>query len=69
MKDRDITDALVGIVGDFNAERPTHRATSQALSHAGLRSEWVPTPHPLLAGFADAVGAAAAGLLERKRRE
>ena len=43
MKASDTTRALVGIVGDFNPERPTHLATDQALVHAGLRSEWVPT--------------------------
>ncbi len=34
---------LVGIVGDFNAENPTHQATNAALAHVGLRGEWVPT--------------------------
>jgi len=34
---------LVGIVGDFAPLNPTHRATNEALGHAGLRSEWVPT--------------------------
>ncbi len=33
----------VGIVGDFDARRPTHPAITQALGHAGLDAEWVPT--------------------------
>jgi CTP synthase (UTP-ammonia lyase) len=34
---------LVGIVGDFNPQNHTHRATNEGLAHAGLRFEWVPT--------------------------
>jgi CTP synthase (UTP-ammonia lyase) len=34
---------LVGVVGDFDAANPTHQATNAALTHAGLRSEWVAT--------------------------
>ncbi len=33
----------VGIVGDFDARRSTHPATTQALAHVGLDAEWVPT--------------------------
>jgi CTP synthase (UTP-ammonia lyase) len=35
--------SLVGIVGDFNPRNTTHIATNDALTHAGLRFEWVPT--------------------------
>jgi len=34
---------LVGIVGDFNPRNATHVATNDALTHAGLGFEWVPT--------------------------
>ena len=34
---------LVGIVGDFNPENATHRATNEALDHAGVSFAWVPT--------------------------
>jgi CTP synthase (UTP-ammonia lyase) len=43
MNERDPARALVGIVGDFTPENPTHRATNQALADADLRFEWVPT--------------------------
>jgi len=33
----------VGVVGDFDARRSTHPATTQALAHVGLDAEWVPT--------------------------
>jgi CTP synthase (UTP-ammonia lyase) len=35
--------SLIGVVGDFNPHNPTHVATNEALSHVGLRFEWVPT--------------------------
>jgi CTP synthase (UTP-ammonia lyase) len=35
--------SLVAIVGDFDPQNHTHRATNEALGHAGLRFEWVPT--------------------------
>jgi CTP synthase (UTP-ammonia lyase) len=35
--------ALVGIVGDYNPQNPTHRATDAGLEHTGIRFEWVPT--------------------------
>jgi CTP synthase (UTP-ammonia lyase) len=34
---------VVGIVGDFDARRVSHVATNQALAHAGIDAEWVPT--------------------------
>ena len=43
MKAGNVKRALVGIIGDFNAQRPTHQATNQALAHVGIYSEWVPT--------------------------
>jgi CTP synthase (UTP-ammonia lyase) len=43
MRAREVTRPVVGIVGDFDARRPTHVATSQALAHAGIHAEWVPT--------------------------
>jgi CTP synthase (UTP-ammonia lyase) len=49
---------LVGIVGDFNPRNGTHIATNEALTHAGLRFEWVPTdavgrdPAARLGGYA-----------------
>ena len=43
MRAGDAINALVGIVGDFNLRNPTHQATNEALGHAGLRFEWVPT--------------------------
>jgi CTP synthase (UTP-ammonia lyase) len=48
------TRKLVGVVGDFNLRNETHVATNEALAHAGLRFEWVPT---------DAVGDDAAARL------
>jgi CTP synthase (UTP-ammonia lyase) len=47
---------LVGVVGDFNPRNTTHVATNEALTHAGLSFEWVPT---------DAVGDNAASRLGR----
>ena len=38
-----MSETTVGIVGDFDPARPSHAATGAALSHAGLRSQWVPT--------------------------
>jgi CTP synthase (UTP-ammonia lyase) len=35
--------ATIGVVGDFRPQEPTHQATNQALTHAGLSFEWVPT--------------------------
>lgn len=40
----------IGILGDFNADFPSHRATNDALQHAAhkldltVESDWVPTP-------------------------
>lgn len=34
---------LIGVVGDFAEGNPTHRFTNQALAHAGLDCDWVPT--------------------------
>jgi CTP synthase (UTP-ammonia lyase) len=40
----------IGILGDFNPEFPSHRATSASLQHAArklniqINSEWIPTP-------------------------
>lgn len=36
-------EARIGIVGDFNPQNRTHRATNDALGHLGLDFEWVPT--------------------------
>jgi CTP synthase (UTP-ammonia lyase) len=52
------TKRLVGVVGDFNPRNPTHIATDEALTHAGLLFEWVPTdavgddPATRLGGYA-----------------
>jgi CTP synthase (UTP-ammonia lyase) len=35
--------AAVAVVGDFDPRNRTHVATGDALGHAGLRFEWVPT--------------------------
>ena len=35
--------AVVGIVGDYNPNNDTHRATDRGLAHAGIGFEWVPT--------------------------
>jgi len=37
------TRPLVAVLGDFNPANATHRFTNDALAHAGLRYEWVPT--------------------------
>jgi CTP synthase (UTP-ammonia lyase) len=49
----------IGIVGDFAPGEFTHQATNQALTHARLAFEWVPTaevrprePAARLAGYA-----------------
>ena len=34
---------VVGIVGDYNSENQTHRATDNGLTHAAIPFEWVPT--------------------------
>jgi CTP synthase (UTP-ammonia lyase) len=34
---------MVGVVGDFDAGNVTHRMTTEALEHLGLRFGWVPT--------------------------
>jgi len=46
-----VSDAVrIGILGDFNADFRSHRATNDALQHAALKlgikveSEWLPTP-------------------------
>lgn len=46
-----MSDAVrIGILGDFNPEFPSHRATNDSLQHAArklgmeVRSEWIPTP-------------------------
>jgi CTP synthase (UTP-ammonia lyase) len=33
----------VGVVGDYDAQNPTHRFTNEALANLRLPSEWVPT--------------------------
>ena len=38
-----VSPAAIGIVGDFNAQNPTHRFTNEALDHLGLSFEWIPT--------------------------
>jgi CTP synthase (UTP-ammonia lyase) len=38
--------ARVAVVGDFDPANRTHRFTSEALEHVGLRFEWVPTDAP-----------------------
>ncbi len=37
------TRPLVAVVGDFDPTNATHRFTNDALAHAGLPYEWVPT--------------------------
>ena len=39
---------LIGVIGDLDLGNPTHRFTNEALGHAGVEWEWVPT---------DAIGA------------
>ncbi|HTU01981.1 MAG TPA: hypothetical protein VMG58_09205 [Candidatus Sulfotelmatobacter sp.] len=34
---------VVGVVGDYNPDNVTHRATDSGLMHAGIRFDWVPT--------------------------
>ena len=40
----------IGIIGEFDASRPSHRATNDALRHAASKSsvdlaiDWLPTP-------------------------
>ncbi len=50
--------ATVGVVGDFDPGKHTHRSTNEALKHAGLGVDWVPTteiepdrPEERLAGY------------------
>ncbi len=47
---------VIGVIGDFNPGNVTHRFTSAALDHVGLRFEWHAT---------DAVGDEPARSLER----
>jgi CTP synthase (UTP-ammonia lyase) len=50
--------AIVGVVGDFQPQNPTHRFTNAALEHLELAYEWVPTeqvptePTPRLSRYA-----------------
>ncbi len=56
--------STIAVVGDYGAERPTHRATQQALEHAvapPLRFEWLPSERA--AEMEDAELASYAGLL------
>jgi len=52
----------IGIVGDFNAENHTHRATNEALEHAAarqalpLRVKWLHTTSVLAAGGREQLG-------------
>lgn len=48
--------SLIGIVGDFDASNETHRLTNEALTHAGINYNWVPT---------EAIGGNPAGPLAR----
>jgi CTP synthase (UTP-ammonia lyase) len=49
MNDRTSYDIRIAIVGDFEAERPSHKATNEALRHAAERvtvavnADWIPT--------------------------
>ncbi len=53
-----MTPPSIGVIGDFNPSNPTHRFTSEALTHIGLDFVWVPTdaipddPRKTLASFA-----------------
>jgi CTP synthase (UTP-ammonia lyase) len=38
-----VSPAAIGVVGDFNAQNPTHRFTNEALGHLELAFEWIPT--------------------------
>jgi CTP synthase (UTP-ammonia lyase) len=58
------TESTIAVVGDYGAERPTHKATQQALEHAvqpPLRFEWLATE--LAEKMDDAELASYAGLL------
>jgi len=33
----------IAVVGDFNAQNATHRATNDAIAHLGLDADWVAT--------------------------
>lgn len=58
------TNSTIAVVGDYGAERPTHKATQQALEHAvrpPLRFEWLATD--AAAEMDDAELASYAGLL------
>jgi CTP synthase (UTP-ammonia lyase) len=60
----DARSTTIAVVGDYGAERPTHKATQQALEHAvqpPLRFEWLATE--AAAGMEDAELASFAGLL------
>ena len=58
------TNSTIAVVGDYGAERPTHKATQQALEHAvsaPLRFEWLATE--VVEQLDDAEIASYAGLL------
>ncbi|MGA9761150.1 MAG: gamma-glutamyl-gamma-aminobutyrate hydrolase family protein [Gaiellaceae bacterium] len=62
--DREARSKTIAVIGDYGAERPTHKATQQALEHAvrpPLRFEWLATE--AAAGMDDAELASYAGLL------
>jgi CTP synthase (UTP-ammonia lyase) len=62
MTTREPEAGLVGIVGDFNPQNPTHQATNEGLAHARLRFEWVSTEKVVPARASERLGAYA-GLL------
>lgn len=37
------TAPLIGVIGDFDPNNPTHRFTNEALAHAGVEHAWLPT--------------------------
>jgi CTP synthase (UTP-ammonia lyase) len=49
MKDKMNSDTRIAVIGDFDAERPSHRATDGALHHGAdtlglsFSADWIPT--------------------------
>jgi CTP synthase (UTP-ammonia lyase) len=37
------TAPVIGVIGDFDPNNPTHRFTNEALAHAGVEHVWLPT--------------------------
>jgi CTP synthase (UTP-ammonia lyase) len=52
-----MSESIVGIVGEYDPAKSTHPVTNEALSHLGLRAEWVSTREIAARGAAERLAA------------